>query len=950
MLIKRITLLSCIFFAAHLFAQKPLHGFPDNFSATYYDYSEIVPGVDCLKDEVIIKVNPAYRNQCTNNNINIQSVKQIFSFAKTTEIKKLYPNHQPPKDDYNAYGQKLVDLSLIYNITYSGTLDIRKFIAELNSLGAIEYAQPRMIAQPMLTPNDDSLSLQWFLTKIGAQLAWDLDTGDTNIIIGIVDGGTHFGHQDLGQNVAYNYNDPIDGIDNDNDGFIDNFRGWDVGQGDNYPQFFGGPLNSAHGVAMCGASCGSTNNDRGTAGVGYKTRYMPIKMVHNPNGWIAGYEGLVYGADHNCKILNASWGGGTAGPYEQDVVNYVTINQGVLMFASAGNSNNTNLVYPAAYENVVAVGGTQQNDTKSGNSSYYEQVDIVSPGQGIFEPYDVGYANGNGTSEASAITSGAAGVVMSYYNTLQPVQIGAIMKQSAYRLDTILGNAAYLNKQGSGRLDLFNALTYTQKPYLYFTSRTFTDNNDDVLMIGDTVELAGNMLNFLDTSSSSLIAVITDNSPYVTWLDSNVSLGVVNTMSFTNISAQPFKFIIQPGAPQNQSVLMKVVYYDGADTLNIQYLSFIINRNYYHVEINKLQTSVTTTGRIGFSDNRTLNGLGYRFAGAENNLLGIYWNPMGLWMSKDNTSVSDQTLSAGPLGPCCNFPNDADLVVQNNIIVNHNSLVADIEVTSQYNDNGAGINALGIDVKQKLYGWSDTINDQFLILEYQFHNNNGVAIGDWYTGIFADFDMPDSVLWNVVANTAFFDTVSQTAITNHIAPRYFVGYKILSPINNQRYYANNSDGSGSTQNVYDGFSSVEKFNLMNPSVPSNISAITDVSQYLGVKFDSITPYGCAMMHIALLIGTSLQDIRDQATLAQAKFDGTFNVWTGNAGNNNWHNGANWSQGTVPDYNDHVIIPDTHSGSGYTPLISTADGTVKNIEIRCGGNIEVSPPFKLKVGN
>lgn len=950
MFIKRISILSCLLLATHLFAQKPLHGFPDNFDANYYDYSEVVPGVDCLKDEVIIKINPDYRNQCSNNDINIQSVKQIFGFAKVNEIRKIYPNHQPPKDAYNAYGQKLVDLSLIYNVTYSGTLDIRKFVAELNSLDAVEYAQPRMIEQPMLTPDDDSLSLQWYLTKIGAQLAWDLDTGDTNIIIGVVDGGTHFAHQDLGQNVAYNYNDPIDGLDNDNDGFIDNFRGWDVGQGDNYPQFFGGPLNSAHGVAMCGLAAGSTNNGRGTAGVGYKSRYMPIKMVHNPNGWIAGYEGLVYGADRNCKILNASWGGGTPGPYQLDVVNYVTINRGVLMFAAAGNSNNTNLVYPASYENVIAIGATQQNDTKSSNSSYYEQVDLVSPGQTIFEPYDVIYTNGTGTSDATAITSGAASLVLSYYNNLEPVQVGAIMRQSAYRIDTIPGNAAYLNKQGSGRLDLFNALTYTQKPYLNFTSRTFTDNNDDVIMIGDTVELAGNVLNYLDTSTASLVAVISDNSPFVSWLDSTINLGVINTMSFTNISAQPFKFVILPGAPQNQSVLMKVVYYDGTDTLNTQYLSFIINRNYYHVEVNKLQTSVTTTGRIGFADNRTLNGLGYRFEGAENNLLGIYWNPMGLWISKGSVAVSDQTLSGPPIGACCNFPNDADITSLNNIMVNHNSLVSDIEVVSEYNDAGAGLNAIGLNVKQKLYGWNDSINDQFLILEYQFLNNNSTPSGDWYTGIFADFDMPDSILWNVDANIAFFDTLSQVAVTQNMGPRYFVGYKILSPVNNLRYYANNSDGSAGHQNVYDGFTSAEKFNMMNPSVPSNISSVSDVSQYLGVKFDSITAGGCAMMHVALLIGTSLQDIRDQANLATAKFNSTFNVWTGNAGNNNWHDGTNWTQGTVPDFSDHVIIPDTHSGSGFSPLISSADGTVKNIEIRCGGRLDVNPPYKLKVGN
>jgi serine protease len=950
MLIKRILFLCCLASVCQISAQKPVYGFPDNFSSVYYNYGDLEPGVDCLKDQVIIKIKPQFREFCTNSQILIPELQQALHFAKLTELKKIYPRHQPPGLAFDALGRKLTDLSLVYNITYAANLDIRKFVTELNALEAVEYAQPRMIVTPMYTPNDDSLGLQWYLTKIGAQLAWDLDTGDTNVIIGIVDGGTHFAHQDLSDNVAYNYADPLDGVDNDNDGFIDNFRGWDVGQGDNNPQFFGGPLNSAHGTSMCGLAAAGTNDGQGCAGAGFKCHYLPVKMVHNVFGWIAGYEGLVYAADHGCKIINASWGGTSPAPYEQDVVNYVSINKNAQIFAAAGNSNNTVPFYPASYDGVIAVGGTQMNDTKSGNSSYYEHVDLVAPGQGMLEPYDVGYGNGNGTSESSALTSGAAGLIQSYYTNLQPIQIGAIMCQTAYRIDTIPGNAPYINKQGAGRLDMYAAVTHSLKPYIYFNSRSFTDHNDEVIMVGDTVNLLGNMLNVLDTSTAALTAVITDNSPYVTWMDSTLSLGILNTMSFTNINAQPFIFAIQPGCPLNQNVLMKVVYYDGTDTLNTQYFTFIVNRNYYHLTTNQLQTSVTTTGRIGFADNRTYNGLGYRMKNKENNLFGFYWNPMGLMIGKSSTQVSDQTLSAGPLGPCCNWANDADMVALQNIVVNHQSIVSDLEVISEYSDAGAGGNALGVDVKQKVYAWEDSLNDQFLVIEYQFKNNSGLGTGTWYAGLFADFDLPDSLLWNLGANQSYFDTISQAAISQNVAPRYFVGYKILSAGANLKFYANNSDGSAGHQNVYDGFTGVEKFNVINPSIPSNLSSVTDVSQYLGVQFDSLAANGCAVVHFALLIGTSLNDIRNQAILAQAKFDATFNVWTGNGGNSNWQNGANWSQGTIPDFTDHVIIPDTRSGSGFSPVISVADGTVKNIEIRCGGQLVVNPPFKLKVGN
>lgn len=940
-------------FSGFIIAQIPDYGFPDNFKSTYYSYDQVVPGVQCLTHQFILKIKPDYRNQCEPSQINIPEVSRILNSIKTEEIRKIYPHHQAPLSTYDMYGRKLADLTLVYNISFTDDVDVRKIINELNALKFVEYAQPRFIETPMWLPNDTSVvTNQWYLFKIRADLAWDLDTGNYNTIIGVVDGGTDFFHPDLMQNIYYDYTDSTGSGDEDNDGFLDNFRGWDVGDNDNYPQYIGAH-NSAHGTSMCGLAAASTNNVTAMAGAGYKCSYMPVKMVHSAYGWIAGYEGLVYAADHGAKVINASWGGTVPGPYGQDVVNYVSINQNKQIFAAAGNANNTTPYYPASYDGVICVGGTQMNDTKSGSSSYYEQVDMVSPAFAMFAPYSPaagGYGAGGGTSDATALTTGTAGLVQNYYNTFIPSQIGAILQQSSYRIDTIPGNAPYLNKQGAGRLDMFAALTYPLKPFIYYNSRTFTDNNDDVLMIGDTIELGGNMLNLLDTSSSSLTALITDNSNYITWVDSTINLGLLNTLSYANISAQPFIFTISPGCPLNQSVLMKVTFYDGADTLNTQYFTFIINRDYYNVEVNKLNTSVTTTGRIGFTDNRTLKGIGYRFDGTENNLLGIYWNPMGLFLSKSPTAVSDQTLSAGPLGPCCNWPNDADMVGTQNLIVNHNGLVADLEVISQYNDSGAGVNAVGIDVKQKLWGWSDSINDQYLMLEYSFQNNSGAPLSDWYAGIFGDFDCPDSLLWNADANIAFFDTTTQTGIIQSYLPRYFVGYKILSPFGQLTYYANHNDGSGGHQYLYDGFSDGEKYNFMNPSVPSNIGGITDVSQYLGLHFDTLYTNGCAMMHVALLIGTSLADIQTQANLAQAKYNATFNVWTGNGGSSNWHLAANWSQNSVPDFNDHVLVPDTRGGSGYSPVISTANGMVKNIEIRCGGRLDVNPPFKLLVGN
>jgi hypothetical protein len=76
-------------------------------------------------------------------------------------------------------------------------MDVRKLVTELNALEQVAYAQPRMIVSPLWTPNDTSFANQWYLAKIRADLAWDLDTGNYNTIVGVVDGGTDFFHPDL---------------------------------------------------------------------------------------------------------------------------------------------------------------------------------------------------------------------------------------------------------------------------------------------------------------------------------------------------------------------------------------------------------------------------------------------------------------------------------------------------------------------------------------------------------------------------------------------------------------------------------------------------------------------------------------------------------------------------------------------------------------------------------
>lgn len=926
-------------------------GFPDNFNPEYYQFPDFTEGVDCKEKTILFKLKPEHRNVLNVGERN--GLKRYIEFLNPVSLKRKFPLHSKPLTEYNTLGQPLTDLSLIYEFSYSKEIPVQKVFNEFIASGMVLYAQPLFYDQPLndnplkiqWTPNDTNISLQWYLTKIRAIDAWDIDTGSDNVIIAIVDGGTNFTHPDLLDNIYYNLSDTIDGIDNDGDGYIDNYTGWDVGDNDNYPQYIG-TYNSAHGTAMCGLAAASSNNITSMAGVSYKCKYMPVKMVQTGVGWVAGYDGIVYAADHGADVISCSWGGTIPQPYAQDVVNYAIINKGIQIVAAAGNSNNTVPFFPASYEGVIAVGGTNLSDEKSANSSFYEFVDMVSPGQSIYETYATGYTYGNGTSDATAITSGGFGILKSFFSGFNSIQTGALLVQSSYRVDTIPVNSAYQNKMGSGRMDLYNALTSPGKPYIYFYNRTYKDGFDDILLVNDTVSLSGNFINFLDTSSTSLSATLSTSSPYIQIIDSISVLSILQTLQFHANFSDVFRFVILPGCPSNHPILFKLVFEDNG-FLNTQYFTIHVNQQFYNVNMNGLSTTITNTGKIGFFDNLSTIGLGYRMNGGDNQLLGTYFNPMGFWIG-DNGQVSNQTLGS-VLGPCCPYLNDAHFSQISPIQRIAVPEVSDLEIISHYNDDGAGASKLNVEIIQKTYAWNTTSSDSnFIILEYQIINNDTIGKNDVFAGIFSDFDMPDT-LYDLSNNKAYYDTLNTMGVLYNTGGKVFSGIRLVSdlPVS---YYAFNSGGSGGSYTLYDGFSQAEKWGAMSNGILIPESGITDIAQFIGARIDTIAPGGCANLVFALLIAQDSIGLITVSNSALNKYHQIYNIWTGNGGDSNWHNALNWSQNSVPDFTDYVVIPDTRTTQKPSPVISNANGNVKDIQIRCGGELLVTNGMKLLVGN
>jgi len=210
---------------------------------------------------------------------------------------------------------------------------------------AVEYVEPLYIRLPQYAPNDplaDSTltsltASQYYLKQISAYRAWDVARGDSSIVIGITDGGTRLTHEDLRSQIKHNYADPINGRDDDGDGYVDNFTGWDLANGDNDPGY---DIAIVHGTLVAGVAAARPDNGVGIAGAGNQCRFMPLNIYPNTStGVFAGIEAVVYAADHGCQVINMSWG--AAGGYsrlEQDAMTYAAVNRDAVLVAAAGNS------------------------------------------------------------------------------------------------------------------------------------------------------------------------------------------------------------------------------------------------------------------------------------------------------------------------------------------------------------------------------------------------------------------------------------------------------------------------------------------------------------------------------------------------------------------------------------------------------------------------------------
>ncbi len=361
--------------------------------------------------------------------------------------------------------------TLLINIPSAITdADLLGAASALSEVEAVEYVHPNSILKIVTAPNDPFYSRQPDLNNDGtngkkadadidAPEAWQVTTGSSSVVVGIIDTGIDYNHPDLINNIWTNPGETgldeqgrdkrFNGIDDDKNGYVDDYRGWDFVNNDNDPMD-----DNRHGTHVAGTIGAVGNNGVGITGINWEVRMVGLKFLSGAGSGALSdaVKAIEYATMMNIPITNNSWGGGG---YEATLEAAIKAagDKGFLFVAAAGNDSNNNDAtpsYPASYKlpNIISVAAVDSDDSLANFSNYGNtSVHVAAPGVDILStlPNNT-YGTLSGTSMACPHVTGVAALIKAYSPESDCYKIKGRIMGAAKRVPTLAGKVI------SGRL------------------------------------------------------------------------------------------------------------------------------------------------------------------------------------------------------------------------------------------------------------------------------------------------------------------------------------------------------------------------------------------------------------------------------------------------------------------------------------------------------------------
>ncbi len=529
------------------------------------------------------------------------------------ETRQLFPRTTSTIRRTRYQLDQLYELSIQHNT-------VEQVLEMLAAADWVEYAEPSYIYFPLEDiPNDEHAALHWGHSVSKVYEAWDYTMGSHEVVVAVVDAGFRMQHPDLSEQFYVNQGEinATPGVDDDQNGYIDDVYGYDFGDFDADVE----ETRHQHGMQVAGIIAAKVNNQVGVFGVAPFCKIMPLKVARSSDGaYVNTFEAVKYAADNGADVINLSWGRqGFPSRYEQEIVDYCVNEKNVVFVGAAGNTASHGAYYPASYENVLSVTYSNASDERFGSSTNNELVDIMAPGVGI--PTTQG-ASGyrlsiTGSSYAAPFVAGGVALLKSKFPELSGKQIAELIRVTADDVYAVAANQNYRDLLGKGRLNMLRAMTEKDStPALRLTGYAIQSSLRSRLVPGETISLTASFTNYLAPTQNARV-ILTTNSPYITIENGEVVLGSVGTLQESKAT---FTVKVAPNVPVNEKFPLRFGFVDGAYT-DYHFLVLPLRPDPLVFKFNRMGLGMDSDGRIGITGvPNDPRGPGFYFDGGSNPL------------------------------------------------------------------------------------------------------------------------------------------------------------------------------------------------------------------------------------------------------------------------------------------------------------------------------------------